>query len=510
MEKIVKMIDGMVHTSGCTLRCEYCYLAQNNYKNEVDIRRSIYYPLETIRKACSKERLGGTCCFQIIGDGETLLPEDVIDLVCLLLEEGHYVKVITNGTLTERVRKLIERVKKENWEDHLLMSLSLHFLELEKRNLLGKFAESVKCVKENGVSCRIAMTCSDEFVEAEQRIHQYCKEKLGCEHIDSNRARKDDGAGNAVGVLSKYDKETYCKKVEKSFPSLNLISERDWEELDNHQFCYAGSWYFKLDFTTGMYGQCLRSAGPSYNFFEKLDEKLILEPVGTGCKASYCWCGWAPILNLIPNKCNYIPIEERIKAPENQFIEKDVLHAAGYNLAETNKEYSEEEKVESTRKRLECEKLSREIDLLRFDFKEERYDSFIDGAEKLLETDLDPRLLNVVWLVVRYGYALLRTSRVQRALDLESCWDDMNYSADYCYLMGLIYMQNGMLEKAVASFLEATEKYFIMDKGVNDYLAYYNLGVIYECTGAHEEAKSYYLKCGEYEPARQRMMELNI
>lgn len=254
MEKIVKMIDGMVHTSGCTLRCEYCYLAQNNCKNEVDIRRSIYYPLETIRKACSKKRLGGTCCFQIIGDGETLLPEDVIDLVCLLLEEGHYVKVITNGTLTERVRKLIERVRKENWEDHLLMSLSLHFLELEKRNLLDKFAESVKCVKENGVSCRIAMTCSDEFVEAEQRIHHYCKEKLGCEHIDSNRARKDDGAGNAVGVLSKYDKETYCKKVEKSFPSLNLISERDWEELDNHQFCYAGSWYFKLDFTTGMYG----------------------------------------------------------------------------------------------------------------------------------------------------------------------------------------------------------------------------------------------------------------
>ena len=147
---------------------------------------------------------------------------------------------------------------------------------------------------------------------------------------------------------------------------------------------------------------------------------------------------------------------------------------------------------------------------VQLDLRQQGVDSFIDGAEKLLETDLDPRLLSVVWLVVRYGYALIRTSRVQRALDLESCWDDLRYNADYCYLMGLIYMQNGMLEKAVASFLEATEKYFIMDKGVNDYLAYYNLGVIYECTGAHEEAKDYYLKCGEYEPAKQRLMELNI
>lgn len=126
-----------------------------------------------------------------------------------------------------------------------------------------------------------------------------------------------------------------------------------------------------------------------------------------------------------------------------------------------------------------------------------------------METDLNPRLLDVVWLVVRYGYALIRTGKLERALDLASCWDDLEYNADYCYIMGLIYMKNGMIEKAVTAFLEATQKNFAMDKGVNDYLAYFNLGVVYECIGQNDMAEQYYMKCENYEPAKQRLKEMN-
>ena len=153
---------------------------------------------------------------------------------------------------------------------------------------------------------------------------------------------------------------------------------------------------------------------------------------------------------------------------------------------------------------------AKQVDILRFDFKEEKYDHFIEGAEQLLEADLNPHLLDVVWLVVRYGYALIRTGKLERALDLASCWDDLEYNADYCYMMGLIYMKNGMIEKAVTAFLEATQKSFVMDKGVNDYLAYFNLGVIYECIGQNDEAKQYYLKCENYEAAKQRLKEMNV
>ena len=179
-------------------------------------------------------------------------------------------------------------------------------------------------------------------------------------------------------------------------------------------------------------------------------------------------------------------------------------------MANSNCEFSAEQKLQYMQKGIINDYFAKQVDILRFDFKEEKYDHFIEGAEQLLEADLNPHLLDVVWLVVRYGYALIRTGKLERALDLASCWDDLEYNADYCYMMGLIYMKNGMIEKAVTAFLEATQKSFVMDKGVNDYLAYFNLGVIYECIGQNDEAKQYYLKCENYEAAKQRLKEMNV
>ena len=145
------------------------------------------------------------------------------------------------------------------------------------------------------------------------------------------------------------------------------------------------------------------------------------------------------------------------------------------------------------------------MELLKFDFVEEKYEKFIQEAEVLLEEDLDPRLWDVVWLVVRYGYALLRTGQAQRALDLASCYEDLNYNADYCYVMGLTYMNNGMIEQAEQSFCEATRRNFVIDKGANSEWPYLNLGLIYESRGDMEKARACYLECGNYEPAIQQL-----
>ena len=58
MENIAKMINGRIHTAGCTLSCDYCCLAQVEHKNDRETY-ALKYPLETVLKACSKERLGG-------------------------------------------------------------------------------------------------------------------------------------------------------------------------------------------------------------------------------------------------------------------------------------------------------------------------------------------------------------------------------------------------------------------------------------------------------------------
>lgn len=268
MDKIVKMINGTVHTLGCNLKCEYCYLAQGRYKNDEDIF-ALKYPLNKILKACSKERLGGICFIQIIGDGETLLPKDVVPLIIGLLQEGHYVQVITNGTLTERIHQLVDKAEQAGLSERLLISFSLHFIELEKGNWLKIYADNINYVRKKGVSFRISMVCSDADIEAEKRIHEFCQKDLHGVVLNIGSAKKyNEITGNIEGLWSKYDKKTYYEKVMSIFPSYNLEYIKDLDEIDNHKFCYAGSWYFQVDFTTGTYSQCLQNAGPVHNFLK--------------------------------------------------------------------------------------------------------------------------------------------------------------------------------------------------------------------------------------------------
>ena len=75
-------------------------------------------------------------------------------------------------------------------------------------------------------------------------------------------------------------------------------------------------------------------------------------------------------------------------------------------------------------------------------------------------------------------------------MELASCYEDLNYNADYCYVMGLAYMNNGMIEQAEQSFYEAARRNFVIDKGANSEWPYLNLGLIYESRGGYGESKS--------------------
>lgn len=125
-----------------------------------------------------------------------------------------------------------------------------------------------------------------------------------------------------------------------------------------------------------------------------------------------------------------------------------------------------------------------------------------------LEFDLDPELEYVIDMVETYGYALLNSGQADVALGLESVYDTFGGTADFVCLMGLIYMNNGLLDEAVAEFLRATSMPEGKVAGTNSYLPNYNIGVIYECAGHKEEARKYYKKCGTFEKARLRLREL--
>ena len=74
--------------------------------------------------------------------------------------------------------------------------------------------------------------------------------------------------------------------------------------------------------------------------------------------------------------------------------------------------------------------------------------------------------------------------------------------------MGMIYMKKGNYAKAIEEFKKATTLSTCSRKGVNSYRANYNIASIYETMGNLEEARLYYKKCGDYDPAVRKLREL--
>lgn len=135
---------------------------------------------------------------------------------------------------------------------------------------------------------------------------------------------------------------------------------------------------------------------------------------------------------------------------------------------------------------------------------EKAFSSFDAG----LSMEVDPTQDYVKTMVESYGYTLLDLKRTQDALGLAALYNAFAVRADFVFLMGLVYMNNGLFDDAIAEFEKAaTMEEFSVD-GVNSYMAYYNVGVIYECTGHIGEARTYYQKCGDYAPAKKRLQAL--
>jgi len=125
--------------------------------------------------------------------------------------------------------------------------------------------------------------------------------------------------------------------------------------------------------------------------------------------------------------------------------------------------------------------------------------------EKALIFQLDSRLEYVEDLIETYGYALINSERYSDAMRIENYVDIYRNSADFHFLLGLIYMNNAKFSQAVESFLECTKFSHSKVEGITTYSSYYNIGVIYDVLGFREKAIEYYSMCGEYEPARNRI-----
>ncbi|MDE6204418.1 MAG: glycosyltransferase [Lachnospiraceae bacterium] len=132
------------------------------------------------------------------------------------------------------------------------------------------------------------------------------------------------------------------------------------------------------------------------------------------------------------------------------------------------------------------------------------YEKSCQYYEKGLSFPLDTSLAYVQAMVVANGFNLLRMGKAGQALAVCRCFcDDFANSADFLYLMGLIYRDNRLYEEALGEFAKAVTFEFANENGANSFLAYYEMGNILVLAEDYDLARQCYLQCGDYAPAQE-------
>lgn len=135
----------------------------------------------------------------------------------------------------------------------------------------------------------------------------------------------------------------------------------------------------------------------------------------------------------------------------------------------------------------------------------EDYATAAQYFEMGLAFNLDVRDEFVIEMVKGYGLSLLNSDQGREGIVLEAVYDDFSAYADFCMLMGLIYFEQKQYEQAVIEFAKATNEKPDAIEGSNSYLSYYYAGQCREKQYRMDEAKEFYRKAGNYEPAKERL-----
>lgn len=283
-DRIKRFIDCYIPITGCTLRCHYCYITMHRLFN--NNKAEFNYSPAHIRQALSRERLGGTCLLNLCGGGETLLPHETVELARELLEEGHYVMIVTNATLTARLEEIAQFPPELT--KHLFFKFSYHYLELKKRNLLDRFFSNIRLVRDAGCSFTVELTPNDELIPYIEELKQRCIAEVGAPpHVTIARDERDP---KRLPILTDLTVAEFYKTWE-TFDTEMLRFKKTIFEIPRREFCYAGAWSAYLHLGSGEMSQCYRS-NYSQNIFQDITKPIRWLPIGR-CKEFHCYNGHA-------------------------------------------------------------------------------------------------------------------------------------------------------------------------------------------------------------------------
>lgn len=336
-----KFIECYLPIKACNFRCKYCYVTQNRWWNSE--RPNLERCCKNIKEATNKERLGGECMFNICATGETLLFPEIVEIARGILENGHYIMIVTNGTLKNRFEEFCDfpiELRK-----HLFFKCSFHYLELKRLNKLNVFFENINMLKKSEISFTVELTPDDSYIPYIEEIKKVCMDNLGelC-HVTVPRDERIKG----YPLMTKLSREVFVKTW-SSFNSALFDFKESIFEVKRKEYCYAGKWGIVLNLETGEYKQCYKGKKLG-NLYEDMDKPLNLKAVGHNCAEGHCHNGHAFLgFGLIPdiNTPDYADMRNRVLNDGTQWLSKETEAFMREKLKDSNKEDNIFEKMYS-------------------------------------------------------------------------------------------------------------------------------------------------------------------
>lgn len=288
MEPIKKFIECLLPVTACNLKCEYCYVMQEDRRKmcvpELD------YDMDTIQYALRRERFfkkeeTGTCYVSICGAGETMMPDYIVELSRRILENGYYLNLTSNGTITKRYDEIVETFPEEALK-RMHFAFSLHYLELERLKLLDRFFCNVRKVRDAGCSIVVQLNMYDGYMDRIEEIKERCMKEVGAWPQIAVTRREDGFPVRSVTLHTNGSPERYIEAGQAFQSPLFDFTLKNFR-VRRKEFCYAGSWSYQLNLKTGLLKRCYCSCVVQ-NIFKNTETPIFDLPVGHACNSLYC------------------------------------------------------------------------------------------------------------------------------------------------------------------------------------------------------------------------------